>query len=97
MRKLILIVNDDGIKAPGIRALAESVIELGDVVVVAPDSAQSGKSNALTIDKYLEINTHNFDVEGVELQVLDSIDFNSLSIRVIRYFQSVRQKTRPSC
>ena len=66
MRKLILIVNDDGITAPGIRALAESVVELGDVVVVAPDSAQSGKSNALTIDKNLEINTHDFPVEGVK-------------------------------
>ena len=37
-RPLILVTNDDGITAPGIRNLVESVVDLGDVVVVAPDS-----------------------------------------------------------
>jgi 5'-nucleotidase len=38
----ILIVNDDGITAPGIKALMETMAEIGRVVVVAPDSPQSG-------------------------------------------------------
>ena len=49
MRPLILVTNDDGIVAPGIRALVEVASELGDVVVVAPDSPQSGKGHAITI------------------------------------------------
>ena len=48
-KPLILVTNDDGIVAPGIRALVEVAAELGDVVVVAPDSPQSGKGHAITI------------------------------------------------
>ena len=46
---LILVTNDDGITAPGIRNLVESVADLGEVVVVAPDSHQSGMGHAITI------------------------------------------------
>lgn len=48
-KPLILVTNDDGIVAPGIRALVEVASELGEVVVVAPDSPQSGKGHAITI------------------------------------------------
>ena len=41
-KPLILVVNDDGITAPGIRALIKIMNTIGDVVVVAPDSPQSG-------------------------------------------------------
>jgi len=44
-----LICNDDGIHAPGIRALVEAVKDLGDLVVVAPDRPQSGMGHAITI------------------------------------------------
>ncbi len=53
---LILITNDDGIAAPGIRALVEGVKHLGTIVVVAPDSAQSGMGHAITINQPLRIN-----------------------------------------
>lgn len=46
----ILISNDDGYQAPGIRALAEALAELGDITVVAPDRDRSGASNSLTLD-----------------------------------------------
>ena len=39
-KPLILITNDDGITAPGIRTLIEVMKELGDIVVIAPDSPQ---------------------------------------------------------
>lgn len=52
-RPLILVTNDDGITAPGIRKLIEIVTEIGDVVVVAPDSPQSGKGHAITINQTL--------------------------------------------
>lgn len=44
----ILIVNDDGIYSPGIRALAESARALGDVRIVAPDVEQSSMGHAIT-------------------------------------------------
>ena len=54
-RPLILVTNDDGISAKGIRALVESVQELGEVVVVAPDSPQSGMGHAITINHPLRL------------------------------------------
>ena len=54
-RPLILVCNDDGITAPGIKALVEVVQTLGDVVVVAPDSPQSGMGHAITITKPLRL------------------------------------------
>lgn len=56
-KRLILITNDDGIMAPGIRALTEVMRELGDVVIVAPDKPQSGMGHAITINSTLRIHT----------------------------------------
>jgi len=52
-KPLILVTNDDGITAPGIRALIEVMNRLGEVVVVAPESAMSGKGHAITINSTL--------------------------------------------
>ncbi|HBT08750.1 MAG TPA: 5'/3'-nucleotidase SurE, partial [Leeuwenhoekiella sp.] len=49
-KPLILVTNDDGITAPGIRTLISIMQELGDVVVVAPDSPQSGMGHAITVN-----------------------------------------------
>lgn len=48
-RPLILVTNDDGIHAPGIRFLANAVAPLGDIVIVAPDKPMSGMGHAITI------------------------------------------------
>ena len=40
-KPLILVTNDDGISAPGLRTLIQIMNTIGDVVVVAPDSPQS--------------------------------------------------------
>ena len=48
-KPIILITNDDGITAPGIKNLIEAASSLGKVVVVAPDKAQSGMGHAITI------------------------------------------------
>ena len=53
-RPLILVVNDDGVTAPGIRTLIRLMKTLGEVVVVAPDSPQSGKGHAITLDSMLQ-------------------------------------------
>src|SRR6478609_8287316 len=52
---VILITNDDGITAPGIRNLVEAVKDLGKVVVVAPDKPQSGMGHAITIGHPLRL------------------------------------------
>lgn len=52
-RPIILITNDDGIHAPGIRTLIKLMNEFGDVFVVAPDSPQSGMGHAITINDTL--------------------------------------------
>ena len=52
-RPLILITNDDGINAPGIRTLISVIKDIGDLIVVAPDSPQSGMGHAITINSTL--------------------------------------------
>ena len=52
-KPLILVTNDDGITAPGIRNLIEVMNEIGEVVVVAPDSPQSAMGHAITINSTL--------------------------------------------
>jgi 5'-nucleotidase len=52
----ILVSNDDGVGAPGIRILADGLRAAGhDVVVVAPDRDRSGASNSLTLDMPLRV------------------------------------------
>jgi 5'-nucleotidase len=54
-RPLILISNDDGIESPGLKALVNSVKDLGDITVVAPDSPQSGMGHAITVSEPLRL------------------------------------------
>jgi 5'-nucleotidase len=63
---VILITNDDGITAPGIRSLVESVRDLGKIVVVAPDKPQSGMGHAITIGHPLRLHQVHFfeDIEA---------------------------------
>lgn len=64
-KPLILVTNDDGITAPGIRSLVEVAKKFGDVVVVAPDSPQSGMGHAVTLTKPLRL--HRTEIfEGVD-------------------------------
>ncbi|MGB5821425.1 MAG: 5'/3'-nucleotidase SurE [Saonia sp.] len=52
-KPLILVTNDDGITAPGLRSLVGFMKEIGEVVVVAPDSPQSGMGHAITLNNTL--------------------------------------------
>ncbi len=49
-KRLILVTNDDGITAPGIRSLIKVMRQLGMVVVAAPDKPQSGMGHAITVN-----------------------------------------------
>jgi 5'-nucleotidase len=52
---MILVTNDDGITAPGIKALVRVASKFDDVLVVAPDSTQSGQGHAITIQDPLRL------------------------------------------
>lgn len=62
-RPLILVTNDDSIVSPGIRTLISVMKEIGDVVVVAPDSPQSAMGHAITINNTLHIDKVYLDPE----------------------------------
>ena len=66
-KPLILITNDDGITAPGLRALISIMNKIGEVVVVAPDSPQSGMGHAITVDNVLTFNPITID-DGPQLE-----------------------------
>jgi 5'-nucleotidase len=69
-KPVILVTNDDGISAPGIRNLVEAVLGLGKIIVVAPDKPQSGMGHAITIGVPLRLHKVNFfdslDVEAYQ-------------------------------
>jgi 5'-nucleotidase len=57
----ILITNDDGITAPGIRYLCNALKDIAELVIVAPHSEQSGVVMAITIRQPLRM--HPFDIQ----------------------------------
>jgi 5'-nucleotidase len=64
-KPLILVTNDDGIAARGIKTLIDIAKQIGEVVVVAPDSPQSGQGHAITLEQPLRL--YKVDLfEGVE-------------------------------
>jgi len=60
-KPLILVTNDDSIVAPGIRALIDVMKEIGEVIVVAPDSPQSAMGHAITINNTLHLEKVTID------------------------------------
>ncbi len=88
-KPLILVTNDDGILAPGLRALVDIVSPIGDVVVVAPDSPQSGKGHAITINEPLRIN---------EVKVFGEIrafECSGTPVDCVKLAMNVIEKDRP--
>ncbi len=63
-KPLILVTNDDGITAPGLRALVRFMKDIGEVIVVAPDSPQSGMGHAITLDSTLYSKKMKIDLEN---------------------------------
>ena len=55
VRPLLLLSNDDGVGAPGLRALREALGRFADVVVVAPEHDQSASGHALTLRRPLRL------------------------------------------
>ena len=69
----ILISNDDGVLAPGIRVLAETLKDIAEIYVMAPDRNRSGASNSLTLSRPLRVEkleNSYYSVEGTPTDCL---------------------------
>jgi 5'-nucleotidase len=64
-KPLILVSNDDGVQAAGIRALCEAMLPLGDVVVMAPDAERSAAGHAITLSDPLRVNEVDLGIPGI--------------------------------
>lgn len=82
----ILVVNDDGITAPGIKVLLEAMQGLGRVIVIAPDSPQSGMGHAITIGKPLRLDKINI-YDGVEMYKCSGTPVDCVKLAVNQIFK----------
>lgn len=82
----ILVVNDDGITAPGIKSLIEVMQEIGHVVVVAPDGPQSGMGHAITIGKPLRFDPVDL-YPGVEMYKCSGTPVDCVKLAVNKVFK----------
>ena len=70
----ILVTNDDGVHAPGIKALADAMRSLGDVIVVAPHQESSAIGHALTLRRPLRLETFGPDIYAVDGTPTDCVN-----------------------
>ena len=66
----ILITNDDGIKAEGLKILVEKAQKYGEVFVVAPLHEQSAKSHSICVRKGIKIEESNY-FPGIKTYIVD--------------------------
>jgi 5'-nucleotidase len=78
----ILVTNDDGVHAPGIKALADAMRPLGDVVVVAPHQESSAIGHALTLRRPLRLETF-----GPQIYAVDGTPTDCVNIAVAVLFK----------
>ena len=83
---LILVTNDDGIFAPGIRVLAEEMKAFGRVLVVAPDKPQSAMGHAITVHHYLRLEKA-FLMEGVEAWKCSGTPVDCVKLAIYRLLE----------
>src|ERR1700754_1945947 len=82
----ILVVNDDGITAPGIKALMDAMSEIGRIVVVAPDSPQSGMGHAITIGSPLRLDRDEV-YDGIEAYRCSGTPVDCVKVAVNKIFK----------
>ncbi len=79
-RKLILVTNDDGVHSPGIKILLESMAEIGEAIVVAPDRERSAVSHALTLHRPLRVEQLKDNVYSVNGTPTDCVALGAQKI-----------------
>ncbi len=87
MTPTILVTNDDGITSTGIRTLIDEVRHLGKVTVVAPDSPQSAKGHAITINQPLRLaKVDIFEHWGIEAYACSGTPVDCVKLAVDKVF-----------
>ena len=90
MKRLkILITNDDGVTAPGIRFLIDVMKELGDITIMAPDKPQSGTAHAITFAEPLKVKTIH-ETDGYK-----EYSCNGTPVDCIKLGENVVMDTKP--
>jgi 5'-nucleotidase len=72
-RPLILITNDDGVMAPGIRAAMQALREVGEVMVAAPDRYRSAASHSISLDRPLRVDEIEPGVYSIDGTPVDCV------------------------
>lgn len=86
MKPLILITNDDGVAAKGIRTLYKLAMEFGDVVVLAPSMNHSGQSHSITT--WRPVRVHEVEkAEGISIYSCDGTPVDCVKL-AMEYFCS---------
>lgn len=85
-RPVILITNDDGVTAKGINSLVDSLREVADIVVVAPDGARSGQSSAITSNIPLRL-TKIKDEEGLTVYKTNGTPVDCVKLSIHQLFK----------
>jgi 5'-nucleotidase len=73
VKPLILLSNDDGVRAPGIQALAEALDGVGEVLVAAPDRERSATSHAISLDHPLRVEELRPSVYAIDGTPVDCV------------------------
>lgn len=80
-KKLILVTNDDGVEANGIKALIEAMRPLGDILVVAPEEPQSGMSHAITVKHPLRVRTVKIE-DGLKIYAVNGTPVDCVKLAI---------------
>ena len=88
-RPLILVTNDDGLFAPGIRTLVEEMKAFGRVLVVAPDKPQSAMGHAITIHSFLRMNKVEY-MDGVEAWSCTGTPVDCVKLAIYKLLKGAR-------
>lgn len=75
-----MLTNDDGVRAPGLSALAEAMATLGEVFIIAPDREQSAVGHALTLHHPLRANRIDKNIFAVDGTPTDCVNLGIHSL-----------------
>lgn len=81
-RRKIVLTNDDGIDAEGLRVLAAAAMELGDVYIVAPSKQCSAMSHRITIRQKMELKKCDYPLEVKAAYSLDGMPPDCVKIAI---------------
>ncbi len=83
---LILVSNDDGVRAKGLASLIEAIKPFGKIVVVAPEQGESGMSHAITMKRPLRIRTVKKE-DNLEIYAINGTPVDSVKIAINRLLE----------